>query len=78
MMCYQGIYGNGEYLNPNKFFMYFVILKNFSQLFAIYCLVLFYKATYSILSPMRPFGKFLCIKLVVFFTFWQSMVHHVA
>jgi len=41
---------------------------------ALYGLVLFYVLTKEELAGRRPLAKFLCIKLIVFATFYQSFV----
>ncbi|KZW01476.1 DUF300-domain-containing protein [Exidia glandulosa HHB12029] len=44
---------------------------------ALYGLWVFYSLTKEELDGRRPFAKFLCIKLIVFFTFYQSFVFSV-
>jgi hypothetical protein len=67
-------YGEGELLNPAKGYMYITIVGNLSQIWAMYCLMHFYHELHDSLSGLKPLPKLLCIKAVVFFTFWQSML----
>ena len=53
-------------------YMYLSAINNISISLSLYCLVLFYMATEERLKPFSPFAKFLCIKAILFFSFWQS------
>jgi len=66
------VYKEGD-LTPKGGYLYICILTNTSQCWALYCLILFYYATKNELSPIRPVGKFLAVKALVFFTWWQSL-----
>ncbi|XP_060530304.1 transmembrane protein 184C [Cylas formicarius] len=67
-----GLYGEGEF-RGNVAFPYLIAINNLSQFIAMYCLVMFYKANQEELKPMKPLAKFLCIKAVVFFSFFQGV-----
>lgn len=68
-----GVYGEGRF-DFHYAYVYIVVINNISQFVAMYSLVLFYKAYRHELTPMSPIPKFLCIKAVVFFSFFQSVI----
>ena len=71
-----GVYGEGKFSWFNAY-PYLCFFQNVSVMYALYCLVLLFSAVSDELRyPInwRPLGKFLCIKGVVFFTWWQGVV----
>ena len=53
--------------------MWTLIIDNIAQMWALYCLVIFYQALKHELAGIEPLPKFLCVKAVVFFSFWQGL-----
>lgn len=75
VVCTQlGYYGAGDgpadYRSPQ---FWFTVIQNISIFTAFAGLLKFYHAVDSELAWCRPFAKFLCIKGVVFMTFWQGL-----
>uniref|UniRef100_A0A7S1B6M0 Transmembrane protein 184C n=2 Tax=Corethron hystrix TaxID=216773 RepID=A0A7S1B6M0_9STRA len=66
------LYDEGNFSVRSSYF-YLVFIVNLSQCWALYVLVVFYLATKNELSPINPVGKFLSVKALVFFTWWQSV-----
>ncbi|GLT98804.1 hypothetical protein SLE2022_162840 [Rubroshorea leprosula] len=65
-------YGDGEF----KWYYgypYITIVLNFSQMWALYCLVQFYDVTHERLRPIKPLAKFISFKAIVFATWWQGV-----
>ncbi|KAJ0693209.1 putative organic solute transporter subunit alpha/Transmembrane protein [Helianthus annuus] len=52
---------------------YMAVVINFSQTWALYCLVQFYEITKHELSHINPLSKFLTFKSIVFLTWWQGV-----
>jgi Organic solute transporter Ostalpha len=68
---YYGPTGNRmDYRSPQ---VYIVGVQNLSVFIAFTGLLKFYHAVDKDLAWCRPFAKFLCIKGVVFMTFWQGL-----
>jgi hypothetical protein len=70
---YLGWYDEGNY-SITSIYMYMTLINCFSQTLALYSLFLFYQATYKELIIINPFYKFLSIKLIVFFSWWQELL----
>ncbi|EMS60248.1 hypothetical protein TRIUR3_11074 [Triticum urartu] len=67
-----GAYGDGEF-KWNYGYPYIALVINFSQTWALYCLVKFYNATHERLQAIRPLAKFISFKAIVFATWWQGI-----
>ncbi|CCH43084.1 putative membrane protein [Wickerhamomyces ciferrii] len=63
--------GSNGYFNP-----YFIInfIYNVSVSVSLYDLALFWKCLYGDLRPFNPWGKFLCVKLIIFASYWQGVL----
>ncbi|CAF0988451.1 unnamed protein product [Adineta steineri] len=69
----SNVYDNGEW-DFTKGYPYITIIVNFSQTAALYFLIAFYENTKEALQPFKPLPKFIAIKLIVFFIFWQTVI----
>eukprot|EP01090_Pellita_catalonica_P010804 TRINITY_DN22249_c0_g1_i1.p1 TRINITY_DN22249_c0_g1~~TRINITY_DN22249_c0_g1_i1.p1 ORF type:complete len:399 (-),score=58.04 TRINITY_DN22249_c0_g1_i1:57-1199(-) len=68
------VYADGEISKYNRGYLYVTIIDNASITIAMYFLVLFYTVTKEELKPFKPVAKFLCIKAVILFSFWQGVI----
>ena len=71
----SGMYGEGTF-GWNSAYIYTTVVLNISVMHALYCLVkLFHAIKSDLRSPVNwhPVGKFVCVKGIVFFTWWQSV-----
>ena len=68
-----GIYEEGKY-SITKPFIWMTAVNFCSQSWALYSLFLFFLCAHKELHGMRPFSKFLCIKLIIFFSWWQALL----
>ncbi|KAF9676388.1 hypothetical protein SADUNF_Sadunf09G0133400 [Salix dunnii] len=67
-----GVYCEGDF-KLRCGYPYMAVVLNFSQSWALYCLVQFYTATKDELAHIKPLYKFLSFKSIVFLTWWQGV-----
>ncbi|KAL5788991.1 hypothetical protein ACOSP7_005940 [Xanthoceras sorbifolium] len=67
-----GVYCEGEF-KWGCGYPYIAVVLNFSQSWALYCLVQFYAVTKDELAHIKPLAKFLTFKSIVFLTWWQGV-----
>lgn len=67
-----GVYCDGEF-KWGCGYPYIAVVLNFSQSWALYCLVQFYTITKDELAHIKPLPKFLTFKSIVFLTWWQGV-----
>lgn len=60
------------YLGPTSGYLWTGILYNVSVTLSLYSLAMFWVCMSQDLQPFRPVPKFLCIKLIIFASYWQG------
>lgn len=68
-----GKYNEGDF-RANSGYLYITVIYNISITTALYCLAMFWACVSDDLKPYRPVPKFLCVKGILFFSFWQSVI----
>ena len=68
-----GKYNEGDF-RANSGYLYISIIYNTSICLSLYCLGMFWACVNDDLKPFRPIPKFLCVKGILFFSFWQSIL----
>ncbi len=68
-----GNYHEGQFTWTSSYF-YLTFFYNLSVCLSLWCLMVFFYATKKDLVLFRPLPKFLCVKAIIFFSFWQSVV----
>ncbi|KAI1373675.1 DUF300-domain-containing protein [Hypoxylon crocopeplum] len=71
IMKATGIYQEG-YIGVSSGYLWSGIIYNISVTVSLYSLGLFWVCMHHDLQPYRPVPKFLCIKLVIFASYWQG------
>ncbi|KAI1807611.1 DUF300-domain-containing protein [Daldinia bambusicola] len=71
IMKATGIYQEG-YIGLSSGYLWSGIIYNISVTVSLYSLGLFWVCMHNDLVPFRPVPKFLCIKLIIFASYWQG------
>lgn len=63
-----------EVLQLNDAQFWLLILYNLSVTWSLYNLAIFWKCLHKELQPYHPWPKFLCVKLIIFASYWQGII----
>lgn len=80
ILCFSILFGEvfGWYdvndLSVRSFYLWLTVLYNCSVSLSLYCLAIFWKILWTDLKPFNPIGKFLCVKLIIFASYWQGVI----
>ncbi|KAI9292334.1 DUF300-domain-containing protein [Neoconidiobolus thromboides FSU 785] len=55
-------------------YFYITFVYNISVCISLYCLVFLFQTIKNDIKEYNPLAKFLCVKAIVFFSFWQGLV----
>ncbi|QBM87060.1 Organic solute transporter Ostalpha [Metschnikowia aff. pulcherrima] len=61
-------------MSIRSLYLWFTIVYNISVSLSLYCLAIFWKILWNDLKPFNPVGKFLCVKLIIFASYWQGVI----
>jgi hypothetical protein len=68
-----GMYSETNYNWGSNFYPWCLLANNIGLTWALWYLVVFHNETERELGYCRPMIKFMCIKSIIFFAYWQSM-----
>ncbi|KAG7897312.1 hypothetical protein KL935_005268 [Ogataea polymorpha] len=68
-----GIYDSSD-ISWGSLYTWTGIAYNVSVTISLYYLAMFWKCLYSELKKFSPWGKFMCVKLIIFASYWQGLM----
>ncbi|TID14459.1 hypothetical protein CANINC_004747 [Pichia inconspicua] len=68
----MGVYDVND-ISTKSIFVWLGLLYNLSVTISLYSLAMFWKCLYTELAPFNPWRKFLCVKLIIFASYWQGL-----
>lgn len=74
IICEIGGWYNVNDMSFGSIYLWLTLFYNFSVTLSLYCLAVFWKILWNDLKPFKPVGKFLCVKLIIFASYWQGII----
>lgn len=61
-------------MSYKSIYLWLTLFYNASVTLSLYCLAAFWRILWNDLKPFKPVGKFLCVKLIIFASYWQGII----